>query len=260
MPFTNHGCCVDCCRIHTAGCCNTFLWNPTGTLKKNGSVLGCFFRLKHYMSNWLVHVLMQTLAVAVHSAQQNELNRAMSAWPMGPKRGAPISLLITNSQYIKVASQSQSWRQKQPSRNSPFPSCIARENFFFYVIGEIRLFSPGLAWTKHYCSFSAVTHNNKTTVQIMVHWQKWLTCRVPLQKAHSTCALRKFLSETLVWPDLSARGNKNSARSRSWKWPLPFLLVFFLFFMILPRGICSCPSPQGGQRSECRVRYKAMPM
>lgn len=37
------------------------------------------FQLKLYTSNWLVNILMQTPAVGVHSAQQNELHGAMSA-------------------------------------------------------------------------------------------------------------------------------------------------------------------------------------
>lgn len=95
----------------------------------------------------------------------------------------------------------------------------------------------------------------------MVYWQKRLTRRVPLHKAHFTCALRNiFLSETLVWPDFSAKRNKNSARSRSWKWPLPFLclLFFFFFFSIsLSCEMCSCPSPRGGRRSGERGRTQS---
>lgn len=73
-----------------------------------------------------------------------------------------------------------------------------------------------------------MTHNNKATVQIMVYWQKCLTCRVPLQKAHSTCAPRKFVSETLVWPDLVSVRETRTALGAALESDL-FVFCFFFF-------------------------------
>ena len=94
-----------------------------------------------------------------------------------------------------------------------------------------------------------------TTKTLIIYLQKWLTCRIPLQKSYFTGTLKKCLSETLVWPDFTGRKNENRTHSCSWKWPPPYLFPIF-FFKDFSHEICSCSSLQVARKSGCKVTHK----
>lgn len=69
--------------------------------------------------------VIQTLTPNVHPAPRNKLHWAMSGWPVILKLDAPISLLIANSQYIKVVSQSHTVVEDKNNQWATFSVCVS---------------------------------------------------------------------------------------------------------------------------------------